>query len=476
MNEDLKEFNIMEIVIKTVIILVTIGLLLWLIPRPNMEPVYDRLFIDNIETMKDVAKSYFTISRLPKNKDDTVKMSLDEMIDKKLILPIIDSNNNICDKNKSHVEIYQTEDEYLIKVYLVCSTNTDYIIQSLGCYNLCKDEIEQETKEVKETNKQSSEIVKKPVIVSKFKKHSIQLPVSNDEEIVYEYEYKRPLYKGYKLINIEDKLYEQVKYSKKFKGYEYTCPFGYLKEGLNCYKKQTIIKSNNYDNFPYKIEYDKNGEVGILYKSEDSIKILNNYKYIPEDIKYIEKVYKVVHSTIVEWDGQKWDFVIEGSSVPSTQFYNNDEYTGKLKPQGSFISTVWGELPSIPGNYMGEYKEIINYSDLLYVGYVTRPSKYIEEWKYNQYYTGIIKTPVTLIPQYEKVIINCKWTTEKKLENWESTGETITKVISEKKVYTDWVSKLPSGYIKEAEKIQYKWTTKSSLIGWIPTGELRIKK
>jgi len=89
--------------------------------------------------MKDVAKSYYTTERLPKDLNESKKMTLQEMLDNKLILPLMDSNGKYCDKRASYVEITKLENEYVIKVYLSCSDKQDYIIEHFGCYDICSD-------------------------------------------------------------------------------------------------------------------------------------------------------------------------------------------------------------------------------------------------------------------------------------------------------------------------------------------------
>ena len=90
-------------------------LLMWLLPRPNLDPLYNRIFNENILEMKEAAKGYFTVERLPKEVGDKEKLTLEEMIQMKLLLPIIDSDGVACDTTKSYVEIMKTETEYIIK-------------------------------------------------------------------------------------------------------------------------------------------------------------------------------------------------------------------------------------------------------------------------------------------------------------------------------------------------------------------------
>ena len=97
-----------------------------------------QIFQDNLDKMKDAAISYYTNDRLPVNNGDKDKMTLGNMIEKKIILELYDKNNNKVDKEASYVEITKMENEYLLKVNIKDSEKEDYILVHLGCYNYCK--------------------------------------------------------------------------------------------------------------------------------------------------------------------------------------------------------------------------------------------------------------------------------------------------------------------------------------------------
>lgn len=158
MYEDRKEtFSIKDLFLQLLFIVLLVFILIWLFPTKGylekkldgiqsgmdekLKPLYTRLFTDNILTMKEAAKSYFTTPRLPQNVGDTVKMTLAEMYDKALLLELVDSNNNACDANKSYVELTKKEEEYELKVTLSCSDKEAYVIEYLGCYDYCEGTI-----------------------------------------------------------------------------------------------------------------------------------------------------------------------------------------------------------------------------------------------------------------------------------------------------------------------------------------------
>ena len=145
-NERRETFSIRDVVLQILFIALFVFILLWFFPtkgdlKKAVEPLYASIFNENVEIMSEAGKSYFTTSRLPKNIGDRVSMTLGDMLDKKLLLPFVDSQGKQCDLNNSYVEITKMDDEYNMKINLKCSDNEDYIIVHMGCYNYCETDI-----------------------------------------------------------------------------------------------------------------------------------------------------------------------------------------------------------------------------------------------------------------------------------------------------------------------------------------------
>ena len=66
--------NWKDILIKIVMLILFIILLLWLFPRPNLDVFYDSVYNNNINAMKDAAKSYYTVDKLPNNVGEQTSM------------------------------------------------------------------------------------------------------------------------------------------------------------------------------------------------------------------------------------------------------------------------------------------------------------------------------------------------------------------------------------------------------------------
>ena len=130
---------IRDLIIKIFLILLFVFLITLLFPMPKLTPFYNRIFNDNVQTMKDAAENYFTKERMPEKVGDSSKLTLQQMIDKKLILPFLDKEGKECDTKNSYVKVTKKKTEYELEVHLTCGDDSDYIIEPIGCYNFCPD-------------------------------------------------------------------------------------------------------------------------------------------------------------------------------------------------------------------------------------------------------------------------------------------------------------------------------------------------
>lgn len=131
--------NWLKIIIEVLIIFVFAIILVWIFPMPgkNTKSNYD----ENFETFRNTAKNYFTVDRLPKNVGDSVRLSLEEMINKNIIRELKDENGKSCDVTKSYVLVSKVSDtNYQLRVELSCGNETDYVLDTIGCYDTCKYE------------------------------------------------------------------------------------------------------------------------------------------------------------------------------------------------------------------------------------------------------------------------------------------------------------------------------------------------
>ena len=202
-NERKDSFSIKDIIVQVLCILLFIFLLIWLFPTKNFikgnsnnntynnngekevivnesEQVIDTIFNYNVQTMKEAAISYYTTSRLPIKVGDTDTMTLRKMLSEKLILSFLDSDNKQCDLDNSYVQITKANDEYTLKVNLICpASKSDYIIVHLGCYDYCKGNVCE--KKTTTTNKTTNKTTKTSVKVEVKNNNTVEVNQTNNK-------------------------------------------------------------------------------------------------------------------------------------------------------------------------------------------------------------------------------------------------------------------------------------------------------
>ena len=135
-------FSVLDLIVKIIFALLFVFLLIWLFNKkvPNMTPFYSNQFRENIKYMQDAGESYFTDEKMPKNVGESVRLTLEEMERLNLVLPFVDKDGNSCDKKNSYVSITKLETDeagYELKTNLVCGSESNHIIKTLGCHTYC---------------------------------------------------------------------------------------------------------------------------------------------------------------------------------------------------------------------------------------------------------------------------------------------------------------------------------------------------
>ena len=101
-------------------------------------PLQNEVFASNVEKMQTVAFDYYRKERLPLEVGKSTKLTLSDMIQKKIIVPLADEDNKVCDVKNSYVELTKIDNGYLMKINLKCSRQDDYILAHVGHYNHCE--------------------------------------------------------------------------------------------------------------------------------------------------------------------------------------------------------------------------------------------------------------------------------------------------------------------------------------------------
>ena len=178
-TEEKKNNNLLiNFILKLILIIVFVLLLVWLVPWPNMDslnPLKDQIFNANLQTMKEAGISYFTTERLPAEVGDKTTITLQKMLDLKLIIPFTDRDGNSCDVTASYISLEKKDTEYLMKVNLKCGEQEDYILVHLGCYSYCTTDI----CEAKPNNTEKPSTSPKPSQTNKPTPKPTNTPTSN---------------------------------------------------------------------------------------------------------------------------------------------------------------------------------------------------------------------------------------------------------------------------------------------------------
>ena len=138
-NDNKNGFSILDLIVKIIFAGLFIFILVWLFNKkvPNMKPFYSNVFRENIRYMQEAGESYFTDEKMPTEVGQEIKISLGEMIEKKLIIPFIDEDGNECNNDESYVGITKLDEGYELKTNLVCPKENNYTVKLLGCHTYC---------------------------------------------------------------------------------------------------------------------------------------------------------------------------------------------------------------------------------------------------------------------------------------------------------------------------------------------------
>lgn len=93
-----------------VLIIFILGICVLLLIPKNKQVNY---FEDNFQTMVSVAKNYY------KGSNNMEKLTLKEMVNKKMLIEFVDENGEYCDVNNSYAKINNNK----IEVFLKCPSN-----------------------------------------------------------------------------------------------------------------------------------------------------------------------------------------------------------------------------------------------------------------------------------------------------------------------------------------------------------------
>ena len=163
---DESEYTLKGFIIKLFLILTIIIVLIWLIPKfflykkskQHEEIKEDKgiVLIENstLNSVETAGVKHFNEGNIPTKEKESKKVTLKELQNEKLISDV-KSSGVTCDNNKTYVEITKNINDYTLKTYVKCSSETKQKTTYLNNYSYCNDNYlcernEQKEKELKE--------------------------------------------------------------------------------------------------------------------------------------------------------------------------------------------------------------------------------------------------------------------------------------------------------------------------------------
>ncbi len=211
----------------------------------ELNPIIEESFSKNMNSLKIASVNY-----LDKNESESV--TLQELIDKNLLVDLIDSNGNTCDTN-SYVK--KTEDGMIIN--LKCSDKEDTITirktekEKLLCLYEYRKETETGYSDWSEWSDWSTEPKEKNDLTNvetKTEQEENGTTISNDVREIRIDAYKNNRIacpSGFEESN--GKCKKRKESNSISASISYNCPNGYNRNGLNCYNNQNVIEATkNY--------------------------------------------------------------------------------------------------------------------------------------------------------------------------------------------------------------------------------------
>lgn len=154
--EEERRINWLSLFIKIIIIFIFVLIVVWLISKIIGKEKPTEVFTNNLENMEKIAVDYFKTIDLPLEEGKSEKITLEEMIEKELIISFNGDSENKCNVQESYSEITRKEENYSVETTLSCgdekgSKTTTFSFDD--CKNCQKNE---EKEEETENNDDSS--------------------------------------------------------------------------------------------------------------------------------------------------------------------------------------------------------------------------------------------------------------------------------------------------------------------------------
>lgn len=144
--ESERKINWLSLFIKIVIVFIFALIIVWLISKIIGNNKLSETFKNNINNMEKVSVEYFKTIDLPLDKGDNIKITLEELIEKELIVSVNSDSDSTCDTKESYSKITREKDKYVVETTLECGKEKDTIKTDLSLENCknCSQDVEEE--------------------------------------------------------------------------------------------------------------------------------------------------------------------------------------------------------------------------------------------------------------------------------------------------------------------------------------------
>lgn len=136
--ESERRINWLGLFIKIVIIFIFVLIIIWLISKIIGKSKLSDTFTKNINNMEKVSVEYFKTVDLPQDKGKSIKITLEELIEKELIVSVNNDSKNKCDVKDSYSKITREKDKYVVATTLKCGKEKDTIKTNISLKD-CKN-------------------------------------------------------------------------------------------------------------------------------------------------------------------------------------------------------------------------------------------------------------------------------------------------------------------------------------------------
>lgn len=153
--ENEKRINWLSLFIKIIIVFIFVLIIIWLVSKIINNNKLSQTFKNNINNMEKVSIDYFKTIDLPIKEGQNIKITLEELIEKELMISVNNELENNCNLKDSYSEIIREKEKYIINTTLKCGKEKETISSNFSLEN-CKN-----CNSDKSENKKEEEIIEK---------------------------------------------------------------------------------------------------------------------------------------------------------------------------------------------------------------------------------------------------------------------------------------------------------------------------